>query len=103
MKHVLAPLTISACLLLVTINPEARFKVQRGPASARLQQAGFTPVLVKIINQSASTPELRIFSPQAGQVYAGSTTSPTMTNGQASSNAVSQYDIACLQVTTQVP
>src|SRR5207253_4693111 len=48
-------------LLLVTINPEARFKVQRGPAPARLQQAGFTPVLVKIINQSASTPELRIF------------------------------------------
>ena len=58
-------------LLMVTINPEARFKVQRGPAPARLQQAGFTPVLVKIINQSASTPELRIFSPQAGQVYAG--------------------------------
>src|SRR5204862_5371129 len=58
---------------LVTINPEARFKVQRGPAPARLQQAGFTPALVKIINQSASTPELRIFSPQAGQVYAGMT------------------------------
>ena len=36
-------------------------------------QAGFTPVLVKIINQAALTKELRIVSPQAGQVYAGMT------------------------------
>src|SRR5204863_2227208 len=60
-------------LLVVTINPESRVKVQRGPARARLVQAGFTPVLVKIINQAALTRELRIVSPQAGQVYAGMT------------------------------
>ena len=60
-------------LLVVTINPESRVKVQRGPAKARLQQAGFTPVLVKVINQSALTRELRIVSPQSGQVYAGMT------------------------------
>src|SRR6266571_4825699 len=60
-------------LLVVTINPESRVKVQRGPAEARLQQAGFTPVLVKVINQSALTRELRIVSPQSGQVYAGMT------------------------------
>ena len=60
-------------LLLVTINPESRVKVQRGPAKARLQQAGFTPVLVKIINQGAVSAELRPVSPQAGQVYAGMT------------------------------
>src|SRR5256885_10920911 len=58
-------------LLVVTINPESRVKVQRGPAEARLQQAGFTPVLVKVINQSTLTRELRLASPQAGQVYAG--------------------------------
>src|SRR5206468_8706803 len=44
-------------LLVVTINPESRVKVQRGPARARLVQAGFTPVLVKIINQAALTKE----------------------------------------------
>ena len=60
-------------LLVVTINPESRVKVQRGPARARLQQAGFTPALVKIINQGALTRELRMVSPQAGQVYAGMT------------------------------
>src|SRR6266487_2261126 len=60
-------------LLLVSINPESRVKVQRGPAKARLQQAGFTPVLVKVINQSTLTRELRIVSPQSGQVYAGMT------------------------------
>ncbi|PYK97789.1 MAG: hypothetical protein DME19_15035, partial [Verrucomicrobia bacterium] len=58
---------------VVTINPESRVKVQRGPAKARLQQAGFTPALVKIINQSTLTSELRIVSPQSGQVYAGMT------------------------------
>jgi len=60
-------------LFFVTINPESRVKVQRGPARAQLQQAGFTPVLVKVINQSTLTRELRIASPQSGQVYAGMT------------------------------
>ena len=60
-------------LLVVTINPESRVKVQRGPAKARLQQAGFTPVLVKVINQSTLTRELRVVSLQSGQVYAGMT------------------------------
>lgn len=58
-------------LFVATINPESRVKTQRGPVAAVLQQAGFTPVLVKIINQSSVTKELRIVSPQAGQVYAG--------------------------------
>ena len=53
-------------LLTVTINPESRVKVQRGPAPAQLQQAGFTPMLVKIINQSTVIKELLIVSPQSG-------------------------------------
>ncbi|MSU50505.1 MAG: hypothetical protein EXS37_15705 [Opitutus sp.] len=58
-------------LLVVHLNPEARVKVERGPASAGLQQAGYTPVLVKVINESGGTQRLRIGSPQAGPVYAG--------------------------------
>ena len=58
-------------LLVVSINPESRVKVQRGPAEAVLQQAGFTPVLVKILNDSTVTKRLRITSPQSGPVYAG--------------------------------
>lgn len=58
-------------LLAVHINPEARVKVARGPAAANLQQAGYTPVLVKIANESGGTQRLRIGSPQAGPVYAG--------------------------------
>src|SRR5262245_26454740 len=58
-------------LLVVTLNPEARVKVSRGPAPAVLQQSGFTPFLVKVINESALTQPLRIGSPQSGPVYAG--------------------------------
>src|SRR5688572_17689336 len=39
-------------LLAVVINPESRVKVMRGPSAAVLQQGGYTPVLVKIINES---------------------------------------------------
>ena len=58
-------------LLVVAINPESRVKVLRGPAKTELQQAGYTPVLVKVINEAAITKRLRIVSPQAGPVFAG--------------------------------
>ncbi|MBS0204106.1 MAG: DUF1648 domain-containing protein [Planctomycetes bacterium] len=58
-------------LLVVHINPESRVKVQRGPAKAELQQFGFTPVLLKILNDSTATKRLRLLSPQSGAVYAG--------------------------------
>ena len=58
-------------LLEVHINPEARVKVARGPAPGVLQQTGYTPVLVKIVNESGGTQSLRLGSPQAGPVYAG--------------------------------
>ena len=54
-----------------TINPEERVKVARGPAAAVLQQGGYTPVLVKVINEAATTKPLRITSPQSGPVTAG--------------------------------
>lgn len=58
-------------LLVVEINPEERVKVSRGPATAVLQQFGFTPVLVKVLNASTATRRLRLTSPQSGAVYAG--------------------------------
>ena len=58
-------------LFVVHINPESRVKVQRGPARAELQQFGFTPVLVKVLNDSTVTKRLRLLSPQSGAVYAG--------------------------------
>jgi len=58
-------------LLVVTLNPESRVKVARGPAKAILQQGGFVPVLVKVINDSTVKKELRLTSPQAGPIYSG--------------------------------
>ncbi len=61
----------SQVLAVVTINPEERVSVQRGPAAARLQQAGYQPMLAKVINHGTSTSRLRVTSPQAGPVYSG--------------------------------
>jgi hypothetical protein len=58
-------------LLIVTINPEERVKVGRGPAAAVLQQGGYAPVLVKVINEAATAKALHITSPQSGPVTAG--------------------------------
>ena len=58
-------------LVVVALNPESRVGVRRGPARAVLQQAGYTPVLVKVRNDSTVTKPLRVSSPQAGPVYGG--------------------------------
>jgi hypothetical protein len=58
-------------LVLVSLNPESRVKAKRGPAKAVLQQGGSTPVLLKIVNDSAVTSPLRIASPQAGPIVSG--------------------------------
>lgn len=52
---------------MVSINPEARVKVSRGPASARLTQGGWTSFLVKVHNEAGVTARLRSASPQALQ------------------------------------
>src|SRR5262245_59707410 len=58
-------------LVQVSLNPESRVKAARGPAVATLQQSGFVPVLLKIVNDSTVKKTLRIGSPQAGVVYGG--------------------------------
>lgn len=58
-------------LFVVSINPELRVKVHRGPGNAELQQGGYTPVLVKVLNESTISNALKIVSPQSGPVYSG--------------------------------
>jgi hypothetical protein len=58
-------------LVVVTLNPESRVKAARGPGATTLQQGGFVPVLLKVINESTVKKALRISSPQAGPIYSG--------------------------------
>ena len=58
-------------LVEVSLNPEVRVKAARGPDEGVLQQGGFTPVIIKVVNESTVTRQLRILSPQAGPVYSG--------------------------------
>ena len=52
-------------MVMVHLNPEARVKAKRGPAAAVLQQGGYTPLLVKVHNESTVTKTLRLSSPQS--------------------------------------
>src|SRR5262245_28486112 len=56
-------------LIVVTINPESRVKAKRGPATVALQQTGYTPILLKIINEATVTKALHVKSPQALPIY----------------------------------
>ena len=58
-------------LLFVHLNPEARAKVKRGAAAANLQQGGYTPILIKVHNESTVTKPLSISSPQALPIHSG--------------------------------
>ena len=58
-------------LFEISINPELRVKVARGSGDSLIQQAGYTPCLIKVNNEATVTRSLRIASPQAGPVYAG--------------------------------
>ncbi len=53
------------CIGFVHINPEARVKVDRGPAKAILTQHGWTTFLVKIENEAKVTAPLEAESPNA--------------------------------------
>ena len=70
-ENALQELLDSQVLFVVSINPELRVKVSRGPVAAALHQSGFTPVLVKVLNDAKVSQRLGIESSQAGAVYAG--------------------------------
>ncbi|MEX2141940.1 MAG: CehA/McbA family metallohydrolase [Pirellulales bacterium] len=69
--HELQRIMDAHVLFVVSIDRQSRVKVESGAADSRLQQAGFVPVLVRIVNHAGITRSLRIDSPQAGPVYAG--------------------------------
>ena len=52
------------CLLRITINPESRVKVARGPAPAELVRGQPSFVLVKILNEAGVTHALTVKGPQ---------------------------------------
>ena len=55
-------------------SPSIRRSASRSAAAqqaALLQQGGYVPVLVKVLNQAATTKALRITSPQSGLVTSG--------------------------------
>jgi hypothetical protein len=58
-------------LIHVHLNPEARVKLKRGDGPAVIQQGGYTPVLIKVHNESTVTKPLRIGSPQALPIHSG--------------------------------
>ena len=99
MKHALASLTIGACLLL----PSASVVFAAGQPGASCLSAGATMTP----GSAAASPGSPFNEPgpdspggKAGQVYAGNRPNAPTT---ASVHAVSQYDVACLQVTTHQP
>ncbi|HET6542889.1 MAG TPA: CehA/McbA family metallohydrolase [Chryseolinea sp.] len=53
------------CLATVSINPEARVKVDKGMADAKLIQGGWRSFLVKVINDAGSTAQLKAESPNS--------------------------------------
>jgi hypothetical protein len=59
----------SEVFLEVTLGERAAVARGRGPAV--LQQSGFTPHLVRVVNGAGEKKSLRLASPQAGPVYAG--------------------------------
>lgn len=56
------------CLSMVDINPEARVKVLRGPATAKLVQGGWTSFLIKVHNDAGVTAALEVESANAEPV-----------------------------------
>jgi hypothetical protein len=58
-------------LVQVNINPESRVKAMRGPATATLQQNGYVPILIKVVNEGGVKSKLNMSSPQAGPIVSG--------------------------------
>jgi len=63
-------------LAIVQINAESRVKVEPGPAAPELVEAGTRIFLVKVINDAGVTAQLKVESPNSGNVYIQSTEAP---------------------------
>ncbi|HEX5168965.1 MAG TPA: CehA/McbA family metallohydrolase, partial [Cyclobacteriaceae bacterium] len=73
-QHILDPY----CLFMVEINPEARVKVLRGPATPTLMQGGWKSFLVKVYNQARVPARLEVQSPNAEAPFFKSSSQPKM-------------------------
>jgi hypothetical protein len=60
-------------LAIVQINAESRVKVEAGPAQPELVEAGTRLFLVKVMNDAGVTAQLKVESPNSGDVYIQST------------------------------
>ncbi len=105
MKRVTASITIGACLLLAPAG--AAFATGQPGAPAVTCFSSMATALAP--SQQASGSGAAVTAPgsvfngngTSGQVYAGQPGTPSLLNGGP--NAISQYDVSCLKVTTQVP
>jgi hypothetical protein len=97
-------MTIAAALLLAASG--AAFATGQ-PGSSAGVQCGFGSATATPGAAGAATNPTGSngspFNQAIAKTYAGNAGNPTTSNGHASANAVSQYDIACQQVTNQVP
>ncbi|HVE39362.1 MAG TPA: CehA/McbA family metallohydrolase [Planctomycetota bacterium] len=57
--------------VVLDVSLQEPVALRRGAGPASLQQAGFTPLLLRIVNEKGARSALRIGSPQSGPVYAG--------------------------------
>jgi hypothetical protein len=105
MRRIIALLAIgtglvlpSSGLVFATGQPGASAGVQCTVSANALQTPGNSGSATNPAGTNGSP-----FNQAIAKTYAGNPGSPTTSNGHASPNAVSQYDVACLRVTTQVP
>jgi hypothetical protein len=63
-------------LAIVDINPESRVKVEQGPAAPSLAEEGTRLFLVKVNNRAGVTAELKVASPNSGDVFRQSNSDP---------------------------
>jgi hypothetical protein len=103
MKHLLVSLSVGAFLVLpsagvvfATGQPGAGAGVACGVTANALMTPGHAADASNPAGTNGSP-----FNPNVTKNYAGNPTSPTVLNGRASANAVSQYDVACRNATTR--
>jgi hypothetical protein len=103
MKHAATLLTAGACLLVTmggVVLAADKPQPTTGQPGASAGVTCFSSASTAQAPGGSMTSPGSVFNPngQSGTVYAGQPGTPSLANG--SSAAVSQYDIACQQVTT---
>ena len=110
MKHALGAISIGACLLLASAGAAlatGQPGSSAGVSCTHSPGATLTPGMAGSAGNPTGT-NGSPFNQAIAKVYAGNPGSPTAPgtpeyNGHASPNAVSQYDVACLNFTTHQP